>query len=104
MAVHYVRTRPPESVQPDLLRELREYVEWHGGKDPQFINFVCDEEGDPVALVRFTDEDGTLASGLYDFIHMYSEDGAIKWDVTERQVFKRTCEDSVVKAFEGWMA
>ena len=100
MAFPYVRRRPAQSVQPDLLRELLEYVEWHGGKDPQFINFVCDSEGDPVALVRFTEVNGSKMSGFFDFIHMYSEDDKIKWDIRERRVFPRSCENDFVQGFE----
>ena len=52
-------------------------------------------------LVRYISANGAKMSGFLDFVHMYSEDGKIKWDVKERSVFPRTCENDYVASLEG---
>lgn len=97
------KKRPACAWEPELYREALEYIEWHegSGSRPELINFVCDPEGDAVILVRYIDVNGAKMSGFLDFVHMYSEDGKIKWDVKERCVFPRTCENDHVASLEG---
>lgn len=97
------KTRPACAWEPNLHHEALEYIEWHEGfgSKPELINFVCDPEGDAVILVRYIDVNGVKMSGFLNFVHMYSEDGKIKWDVTERCVFPRTCENDYVASLEG---
>lgn len=100
---YMTKTRPACAWEPNLHHEALEYIEWHEGfgSKPELINFVCDPEGDAVILVRYIDVNGVKMSGLLNFVHMYSEDGKIKWDVTERCVFPRTCENDYVASLEG---
>ena len=103
------KKRPACAWEPELRREALEYIEWHEGPGsrPELINFVCDPEGDAVILVRYIDANGvknangTKMSGFLNFMHMYSEDGKIKWDVSERCVFPRTSENDYVASLEG---
>ena len=97
------KKRPACAWEPELRREALEYIEWHegSGSRPELINFVCDPEGDAVILVRYIDANGAKMSGFLDFVHMYSEDGKIKWDVKERSVFPRTYENDYVASLEG---
>lgn len=97
------KKRPACAWEPSLHREALEYVEWHNGSEskPELINYVCDPEGDAVILVRYIDVNGAKMSGFLDFVHMYSEDGKIKWNVKERCVFPRTYENDYVASLEG---
>lgn len=97
------KTRPACAWEPNLHREALEYIEWHEGfgSKPELINFVFDPEGDAVILVRYIDINGVKMSGFLNFVHMYSEDGKIKWDVSERCVFPRTSENDYVTSLEG---
>ena len=97
------KKRPACAWEPELYREALEYIEWHEGvgSKPELVNFVCDPEGDAVILVRYIDVNGSKMSGFLDFMHMYSEDGKIKWDVSERCVFPRTHENDFVTSLEG---
>lgn len=100
---YIVKERAENSVEPELLKALLGYIEWHEGVKarPKFINFVCDPEGDSVALVRYTSSDGLHWSAFLDFYHMFSDAGKIKWDVTERCVFPRKDENDYVLSIES---
>ena len=100
---YIVKERPENSVEPELLKALLEYIEWHDGVKarPTFVNFVCDPEGDSVALVRYTSVDGSKMSAFLDFYHMFSDADKIKWDVTERCVFPRKDENRYVLSIES---
>ncbi len=82
---------------PELLRAVKEYYDWQGDHDASIVKFIVNLDDYEMLVVRFTDSKGHKLSGLMDTQNW--ADG--HWDVTERNTFKRECEDTVCAFFEN---
>lgn len=86
-------------IDPGLVKAVKEYHRWHGGKSIRPVRIIQNKYSNPpqeMLLVRFTDEDNDKLSCLMEF--MGWKDG--HYDVTEIDHVYREYEDELVEEFE----
>jgi len=87
-----------ENIQdPDLIKAVNEYYDWHGDSKPKIIKTVTNKDGYDMLLVHFIDVHGRGMSALMHYMRW----GDGHYDVTEDYADERQYEEMIVKTFEN---
>ena len=79
----------------ELEEAVRTYYLPHRDKNIRMVRFICDDEGDPMLLVRFVDERGVRMSALMSYIRNYG-DYEDAFDVKEEYAVVRGDEQKLL--------
>jgi len=82
----------------DLEKAMIEYHECHRDKGTKLIKFVCNPRGEPLLLVRCTNEGGQKISVLDSF---YWDSVYGRWDFSDLYWVTREHESAMVAGYMG---